>query len=441
MDAHRFDQLVRALSGAAPRRGLLRWLLAFLLSGLFAWSHRDDGDAKGRRKRRKKRHKHGKGRRRKHHKKQCKAHSRAKTCAGKCGAVKNNCKKTVNCGSCGCDEGGCPACQRCDDATRTCQPDPATVGDPCGEPIQVCQSDGTCTCPDTGCGGVCGCEAGFVCDSGACQPCDVVFDGDSVSSGAALQARLTIGGAFRVCPGRYQHNFVLSANVDLLGAGDGEDADTSTILDAAGSGRPLTVNETVTASLQGVRITGGNERLGGGILSDGRLTLTACTVSGNVASTGGGIYLSFLGTGPLALIDSRVTGNRASNNGGGIHINSVFTTTLSGSTVAENQSAQDGGGIFNNGSVLEITSTEISDNEAAGDGGGVTNARPVVTVDPEMTFDAACRITNNRAGVDGTGTGGGIFNDGIVTLNGAAVTDNEPNNCAGDHVAGCSEAP
>lgn len=98
MDDCRFDRLVKTFSAPDTRRGVLQVLATFPLFGGLASFLGDDEDAeaKGRRKRRKKRHKHGKGRRRKRHKKPCKAKSRTKTCAGKCGIVRNRCKKTVN---------------------------------------------------------------------------------------------------------------------------------------------------------------------------------------------------------------------------------------------------------------------------------------------------------------------------------------------------------
>jgi hypothetical protein len=479
MEARRFDQIARELGAGLPRRGLLGWLLALLSGPLLPWRAEEAAEAAGRRKRRKRRHKHGqpgspdKRKRRNQRTRQKrrtrrtrrKRHLRRKKGAicqpGKpCGAPGQVCR---NDGSCACVATSCPQCQICNAVSGLCEPDADAAGDPCGEPIQVCQPDGTCACPDSasGCGGVCGCEGDFICDEGACQPCDVTFDGNSISSGAALQTRLQPpGGTIRVCPGRYQHRFVLDTidNVNtsytVIGAGDGGDEETSTILDAGGSGRTLTVNpdvtnnRNVTASLRGVRITGGNERLGGGIFNNGRLTLTACTIGDNDADLGGGIYNSFDSRGQLELIDCRVTENRASDNGGGIHNNSIFSLPLSGCTIAENRSDQNGGGIFNNGSVLDITGSEIGDNRAGGDGGGIHNNNPVTTDPGRVTFDAASSVRNNTAGADGGGTGGGIFNasngtvpNGTVTLNGAAVTDNEPNNCAGAPVTGCVEDP
>jgi hypothetical protein len=195
MEAQHFDALTRTLCEVGSRRGVLGLLATLpVLGGLFALLDPNDADAKGRRRRRKKAHKHGKGRRRKHHRKKCKAQSTAKTCAGTCGPVKNNCKKTVDCGPCACDP-PCPACQICNVVTATCVPDPDQLGEPCGEPGQICLNDGACacttfdpaTCPactscggDGTCQGCSGCCDGETCvpDCGECRVCD---DGQCVS--------------------------------------------------------------------------------------------------------------------------------------------------------------------------------------------------------------------------------------------------------------------
>jgi hypothetical protein len=209
MDVARFDRLTRALTEAGTRRGMLGLLATLpVLGSLFALLDRDDVDAQGRRKRRKKRHKHGKGRRRKHHK-HCKAKSKAETCAGKCGQVTNNCKKTVDCGSCSCDSSKCA--NGCCDARGQCQVDNnlfcGTGGVACSAACptsQVC-SGGVCTDCSTACGGceycareatggwfcatdalalycdlVCtttsDCGAGFVCAEGVTVTADNSFD-------------------------------------------------------------------------------------------------------------------------------------------------------------------------------------------------------------------------------------------------------------------------
>ena len=166
MDARHFDALTRTLSEAGSRRGLLGLLAALpLVGGLVALLDPDEIDAHGRRRRRKKRHKHGKGRRRKHHhKKKCKANSLAKTCAGKCGQVKNNCKKTVDCGACAC-EPPCDVCFTCQEGPTTpgtCVVDPEQQGQACGDPGQICQSDGSVPVMRESC-----CPACQVCDGTA----------------------------------------------------------------------------------------------------------------------------------------------------------------------------------------------------------------------------------------------------------------------------------
>lgn len=176
MDARHFDSLVRSLSERGPRRGLLGMFATLpLVGGLLAFLDADDVDAKGRRKRRKKRHKHGKGRhKKKHHKKKCKPQSLAKTCADTCGQVKNNCKKTVDCGSCVCDP-PCPVCQICDESTGSCVPNAETVGDAC-DTCHVCDAAGECVAEANGtsCDDGNACTQTDTCQGGVCVGGDPV---------------------------------------------------------------------------------------------------------------------------------------------------------------------------------------------------------------------------------------------------------------------------
>jgi hypothetical protein len=198
MDASRFDALARALVTAGSRRRLLGLLATLpLVCGLAAFLGEDEAAARGHRHRRRvKHHKHGKGRRRKHHKK-CQPNSLAKTCAGKCGKVKNNCQKTVDCGSCACDP-PCEICFLCNEATGVCEPDPNQQGDACGEPGQVCQSDGDCACDASSCAPCERCQG-----DGACSaPCGGTgcCDTDTCVAGTSDGACGTGGQACVSCP-------------------------------------------------------------------------------------------------------------------------------------------------------------------------------------------------------------------------------------------------
>jgi hypothetical protein len=126
--------------------------------------------------------------------------------------------------------------------------------------------------------------------------------------------------------------------------------------------------------------TGGGMSEGGGILNDGTLTVSACTVTGNItgymwngsssvpAGQGGGI--ANLSGGTMTLTGCTVTNNSAglqgpggptTNAGGGIYNDGRMT--LSGSTVTGN-TAQTGGGIFNDFSGhLTILSSVVKNNQ------------------------------------------------------------------------------
>ncbi len=235
------------------------------------------------------------------------------------------------------------------------------------------------SCGTDGCGGTCVCTGNFVCDAGVCQPCTVVCGSDSFACGQALTAALGTGGTVYACPGLYTGSFVLNKDVSLIGAGQGTDPSTSTILDPKGVNRVVDVAGTVTAALRGLRITGGEQQTedGGGIRNAGSLTVSDCTITANrtISVSGGGI--ANLGT--LTLIASAVTKNEA----------------------------------------------------LIGFGGGIANSGTV-------TLDSACSVTGNTA--TGASGGGGIHtNGGTVTLNGATVTGNSPDNCAPPgSVDGCS---
>lgn len=93
--------------------------------------------------------------RKKKKKKKCRPESRSETCGPLCGRVENNCKQSVNCGS-------CPVCARC---AGLCEVDPDQVGDPCGLPGQVCSANGACAC------NAASCPLGRGCFNGSCQDC------------------------------------------------------------------------------------------------------------------------------------------------------------------------------------------------------------------------------------------------------------------------------
>jgi hypothetical protein len=249
------------------------------------------------------------------------------------------------------------------------------------------------------------------------------------------------GGTVYVCPGLYRGGFELGAAVRVIGAGEGTDSASNTILDANDFGRVLRINSGVgTVELERLRITDGFATSGAGILLDlnSTLRMTECTVSGNTCNgPGGGI--GTLGT--LEMTRCTVRDNHAigtTGHGGGIHVSGP--TTLSDCLIADNHATDEGGGLhITSGSTMPKAvltgSTQVRDNVAQFGAG--------IIVYSELVIAETCRVTENRASAPGNG-GGINSSPGMVTLQGAnpspIVVDNCHENCAGN-VPGCADTP
>ncbi len=239
-------------------------------------------------------------------------------------------------------------------------------------------------------------------------------------------------------------------------------------IDANEQSRVFYVAREVTATIDGLTITGGSdEDRGGGICNDGTLTVTNSTISGNSAFVGGGIYSEHNGT--LTVINSTISGNSATYDGGGIYsgpngtltvINStisgnsathgggicsvgltVTNSTLAGnsadkgggiynlerdlivtnSTISDNSANHSGGGIYNNSYMLTITNSTASDNSTEGDGGGIYSE-----------YNGTLTVTNSTAsGNSAEGDGGGIYSLCPLTVTNSTISDNSANSGGG----------
>jgi predicted outer membrane repeat protein len=492
VDQTRFDALIRALSAAGTRRGLLGLLVALPgLGGLTETVAAGDVHEAGRRKRRKKRHKHGDGRDHGKQKQPCQPESHAKTCAGTCGAVTNNCQQPVDCGPCSCAP-ACPACQTCDAVAGQCLPDPAQEGQECGAG-QTCRADGRCRCDASSCDtceicqedGACsapcsgeGCCAGDHCepgdsidacgiDGGTCQVCAKdercwkgrCVCGDVCAGGcqfATIQDAIDAaesGATIRLCAETYPRTIHVTKSLTLLGVGDGEEG---TVIDAQahGTASAVYISRDAVVTLQGLRITGGAQLHdtddGGGIDNFGTLTLIECTVTGNhAAGDGGGLYnrgetitlrnshvtnnRADIGGGGIygagyILHDCEVSGNTAGSRGGGILAQGIVE--LIDTEVQGNLAERNHGGGIYSSAVLRLTNCHVHGNTAVGRGGGIDNDGGELTLEQSQVTDNAAQ------------EGGGIYfkkypNAGSVTLTDTTIEDNTPDNCAGEPVADC----
>ena len=212
--------------------------------------------------------------------------------------------------------------------------------------------------------------------------------------------------------------------------------------------------------LENVTVTEGSASGdGGGILvaTEGTLTLTNSTISGNSADKGGGI----LNYGTTTITDSTISGNTATDKGGGIdnygaatitnsiisgnYGNGIFnlgTASIADSTISEN-SADSGGGIFNNGTAT-ITDSTISGNTADSNGGGIFTEGTATITNSTINGNTA---TYEGGGIDNEGTaiitnssingnsagdnGGGIFNEDTATITSSTISGNSANSNGG----------
>lgn len=119
---------------------------------------------------------------------------------------------------------------------------------------------------------------------------------------------------------------------------------------ASGAGSALTVNASgKTVTIQDLTITGGNATNGGGInLTAGTVKLTdGVTVTGNLASEkGGGVYVD--STAKLLMYGTAWIGDSSENQA------TSDTLTLSGSATGCANTAYHGGGIYNDGGIVAL---------------------------------------------------------------------------------------
>lgn len=154
-----------------------------------------------------------------------------------------------------------------------------------------------------------------------------------------------------------------------------------------------------TLALTGTTISQNQAARGGGVFSVNRVTLVNCTLSGNHALSavsgenfGGGLYND--GVADVTL--SSINANDAEIGGGGVYTQG--TLTLNGSLVADN-TAGDGAGLYNQGA-LRVANSTISGNSATFNGGGLYNtsfATASVLTNATIVNNHA---VNNNGGID-----------------------------------------
>lgn len=204
-------------------------------------------------------------------------------------------------------------------------------------------------------------------------------------------------------------------------------------LSGQGTVRPLVVTAESTVTVRGLTVADGyGWELAGGVLNNGDLTLEGVTVAGNRVATSGndfwkggaGVYTGENAT--LVLRDSTVRDNVVDGGpGGGLYGSFGSTVTVERSTISGNTASDVGGGIRSLGDLSLATST-LSGNTATGwHGGGAFQT------DGTMTITSSTVTGNSAPG----GTAGGLFvgtfgpSEAHLTVQGSIVAANSGEQC------------
>ncbi len=195
----------------------------------------------------------------------------------------------------------------------------------------------------------------------------------------------------------------------------GMGAALTTIAAGVGGFRIVSVTSAGTLTLDGITVRGGLVgTLGGGISSQGTVTIIRSTITQNQAvgmNTGGG---SVFNTGRMSIIGSSISGivsGRVGSQVGGGGIANYGSLVISNSSINGSATFSGGGGIANFGSLV-ITNSQISG--FAGRGGGVLS-------------DGMLSVTNStvaRAISTTFGGGGMLILGGQVTISNSTIANN-----------------
>lgn len=180
--------------------------------------------------------------------------------------------------------------------------------------------------------------------------------------------------------------------------------------------------DTAVAQIEAATVSGNTASFGGGGIAVifGAAFIRDSLVRGNTASFGGG---GIAAGGPTQIDDTVVAGNRASFDGGGLTVTDTFS--MAGGEVRDNRSERDGGGlsIFTTEAVT-ITGTKITGNDAPWEGGGIS-----LRYRSGFSLGGGATVKGNIARRHG---GGGLYiQDSTDWPCSAAVSGHTPNDVVG----------
>ena len=281
--------------------------------------------------------------------------------------------------------------------------------------------------------------------AGQCTLRAALEEADASPPGAAVSIGVPSGAYDLTLGSLTLGSATVPLNITVAGAGSSD-----TVVTAKGRFRVMSVTGyQTTGRLVNLQFTGGKagpNSYGGGIFSQGRLTLAGVALTGNSAGAGGGVANA---GGTLTVGGSAISENNGGEfGGGGIQNggpqNLPGTVVVDSSVIFSNVTSNEGGGIFSGqnghpaargraaiaphplcvprrcapprpasgaGLVLHVTDSTVTGNRGSNGGGGIA-AEGTATL-------TGSKVTDNTAGA---AIGGGVFNVGTVT--GSTISGN-----------------
>ncbi len=245
--------------------------------------------------------------------------------------------------------------------------------------------------------------------------------------GAIIAANVLAGAdTIRVPAGAYALTVAGNDDASLVG-----DLDITSTLTIRGLGAGATIDASGLAgdrafhvlgapglvTLERLTLTGGESTPGAGLrVESGVVTLVNAFVTGNdaMSNEGGGIH----NTATLILRGTEVTANVSGNGrGGGIFNGPGASLTTIASRVAGNTAFTDGGGVFNEGTAT-IRTTTIDGNAAGISGGGIANRKSLTVIQSAITANVASGAAYPLGG-------GGIWSHSDDAVDTVSVRDSD----------------
>jgi hypothetical protein len=237
---------------------------------------------------------------------------------------------------------------------------------------------------------------------------------------------------------------------NIIGAGS-----AATIIDGQGSDRVFNITGARQVSISKVSIINGSVPSGNGgaiLNSGGNLALSDCAVANNTAlgSKGNGYGGGVDSNGPLSINGCVFDGNHASTEGGAVHSaaslivnNSRFSANSSGAgggissantlsaslvTIIGNTATSFGGGLLTSGSMANLDLSEVIGNTVTGSGAGI-----VVVIGATLNITRTTIAGNSTSGIKYPEAYGsaGIRNQGVLFMSNSTVADNQASGDAG----------